>query len=187
MPDELDVVSSMASLDAIDTNGVAVSGVAGLTAIEVVHGKGSVTGDLVEALTIGDGLFHRILVVEDLVAAHDRLYSAGETQPAEAVVEYLVALKRSRGIVGDLDASSQPVKDAIPAQDGMALRGYQHSSLGVSKDVVLLQNTLATIEDADTAVTPIKDLVPLERGVGIGLDPHTRHGVIEDLVLFQQT
>jgi len=65
--DELDVVTRMARLDAVDANGVAVGGVARAAAVEVVHGERRVRGDLVEALAAVHRFLDSVLVVEYLV------------------------------------------------------------------------------------------------------------------------
>lgn len=103
----------MASLDAIDANGIPVRRVAGLAPVEVVHREGSVTGNLVQTLPVRDGLFHRVLVVEYLVPPYDGLHTTGETEPAEPVVENLIEFERRGGIIGDLDARRQTVEYPI--------------------------------------------------------------------------
>lgn len=50
MPYELDHVSIMTSFDTVDTDGIALGGVAGAAAVEIVHGEAGVRGDLVQAL-----------------------------------------------------------------------------------------------------------------------------------------
>lgn len=105
MTNKFDVVASMASLDTIDTNGISVRSIAGLTSVEVVHGEGGVAGDFVQTLSIGDGFFHSVLVVEDLVTAHDGLHPTRQAQPTEAVIKNLVELESSGGVIGDLDPS----------------------------------------------------------------------------------
>lgn len=74
---KLDVMTSMTILNAIDAYGIAVGCVAGLAAVEVVHGKGGVAANLVQALPAGYGLFHLVLVVEDVVAPRYGLNAAG--------------------------------------------------------------------------------------------------------------
>lgn len=104
MPDELDIMSSMASLDAIHANRIPVCRVAGLTSVEIVHWERRVTGNLVQTLPVRDRLFHRILVVEYLVPPYDGLYTTGETESAEPIVENLVEFERRGSVIGDLNA-----------------------------------------------------------------------------------
>lgn len=92
MPDELDIMSSMASLDTINANRVPVGRVASLAPIEIVHGERSITRDLVQTLTVGDGLLYRVLVIKYLVPSHDGLYTASETKAAKTIIEYLIKL-----------------------------------------------------------------------------------------------
>lgn len=119
---ELHVMARMTILDAIDADGIAVGCVARLAAVEVVHGKGGVAAYLVQALPAGDGLLHLVLVVEYVIASRYGLNAAGQAQPAELVLEYLIVLQRGRGIVGDLHARRLAVIDAIASQDRMRLR-----------------------------------------------------------------
>jgi hypothetical protein len=67
VPDEINFMSSMASFNAIDTNGIAICRVACLTSIKVVHWKRCVTGDLVQTLTVGNCLLNSILIAKNLV------------------------------------------------------------------------------------------------------------------------
>lgn len=92
MPDEFDVMTGMASLDAVDADGISVCCVARLAPVEIVHGEGCVAGYLVQALPVGHRLLHGILVVEYFVASDDGLYTAGQAQPTKTVVEDLVEL-----------------------------------------------------------------------------------------------
>lgn len=68
MSDEFDVVARVTSLYAVHTYCIAVCRVAGLTAIEVVHGERGVRRDLVQALAVADCLLYRVLIIEDLIA-----------------------------------------------------------------------------------------------------------------------
>jgi len=70
-------MTSMTILDAIHADGVAVGCVAGLAAVEVVHGKGGVAANLVQALPAGDGLLHLVLVVKNVVAPSNWLNATG--------------------------------------------------------------------------------------------------------------
>lgn len=106
-------MSSMASLDAIDADGIPVRRVAGLAPVEVVHREGGVTGNLVQTLPVRDGLLHRVLVVEYLVPPYDWLHTAGETEPAEPIVKNLIEFERRGGVIGDFDARRQTVEYPI--------------------------------------------------------------------------
>lgn len=77
MPDELDVMARVARLDAVDADRVPIGRVARVAPVEVVHREGRVRADLVQTLTTGDGLFHLVLVVEDLIASRNRLDATG--------------------------------------------------------------------------------------------------------------
>lgn len=204
MSDKFDVMPRMARLDAIHADGVAIGRITRLTPIKIVHGKRSITGYLVQALSVGDGLLHGVLIVENLVPSHDGLHPARQTQPPEPIVENLIELQRGGRVVRDLHAGRQsveyPVKltskltarvtqaDNLPIspQNWVALRRYQHPRLRVPENVVLLQDPLPPVEDADPPVPPVENLVAFEGGVRIGFDPHAGHRVVENLVLFQQ-
>lgn len=147
MSDELHVVSRMARLDAIDADRVAIRGVARLAPVEIVHRERRVTGYLVQALAVRHGLLHRVLIVEDLVAAHYRLHAAGKTQAPETIVEYLIELEGGRGVIGDFHACRQTVEDAIATEYRMALGGNQHARLGVPEYVVLLKDTYRNLQN----------------------------------------
>lgn len=104
MPDELDVVTRVARLDAVDADRVPVRRVARVAPVKVVHRERRVRANLVQTLPPGDGLFHFVLIVEDLVASRDRLDAASQTESTKLVVEDLVKLQRCGGIVRDLDS-----------------------------------------------------------------------------------
>lgn len=159
MPDKLDVVSRVACLDTVHANSVPVGRVTRLTPVEVMHRKRRITGYLVQTLSVRHCLFHRVLVVEYLVAAHDRLHPASQTQPTEAIVEDLVEFEGGGSVVGYLHTGRQPIEDPVTAQYRMTLGRYQDSSLSVPEDVVLFQDALAAVEDADAAVSAVEDLV----------------------------
>lgn len=61
MPDELDIVARVARFDTVDADRVAVGRVARVAAVKVVHRKGRVRADLVQALSSGNGLLHLVL------------------------------------------------------------------------------------------------------------------------------
>lgn len=187
MSDELDVMSSMASLNAIDANRISVRRVAGLAPVEVVHREGSVTRNLVQTLPVRHGLFHRVLVVEYLVPAYDGLHTTSKTKSTEPIVENLIEFERRRGVIRDLNACRQTVENPIPTQNRMALRRYQNTGLGVAEYIVFFEDALAAVENANAAVATVKYLVPLERGIRVRFNPNTRHCVVEYLVLFEQT
>lgn len=90
MSNKLNVMSSVARLDAVHTNRVAIRRVASLTPVEIVHGERRVAGYLIEALSVCDSLLDSILIVEDLVASDYGLHSARQTQTSKTVVENLV-------------------------------------------------------------------------------------------------
>lgn len=186
MPDELDIMSSMASLDTINANRVTIRRVASLASIEIVHGKRSITRDLVQALTVRNGLLHRVLIVEYLIPAHDWLDTAGETKAAETIIENLIEFERGRRVVRDLNTGGQTVEYPVSAQNRVALRRYQNTRLRVTEYVVLLEYTLTAVEYANTTIAPVEYLIALQRRIGIGFDPNPRHSVIEYLVLLQQ-
>lgn len=122
MPDELNIMSSMASLDTINANRVTVRRVASLAPIEIVHGERSITRNLVQTLTVRHGLLHRVLIIEYLVPPHDRLNTAGEAKPTETIIEYLIELERGRRVVRDLNTGGQTVEYPVSAQNRMTLR-----------------------------------------------------------------
>lgn len=165
MPDELDVMSSMASLDAIDANRIPVRRVAGLASVEVVHREGSVTGDLIQTLPVRDGLFHRVLVVEYLIPPYDGLHTTSETESTEPIVENLIEFERRGGVIGDFDARRQPVEYPISPQNRMALRRNQNAGLGVAEYVVFFEDALAAVKNANAAVATVEYLVALERRI----------------------
>lgn len=113
MPDELDIMSSMASLDAIDANRIPVRRVASLAPVEIVHREGGVTGNLVQTLPVRDGFLHRVLIVEYLVPPYDGLHAAGQTESAEPIIENLVEFERRGGVICDFDARRQTVEYPI--------------------------------------------------------------------------
>lgn len=93
MPNELNVMSLMANLDAVDANGISIGRIARVTAIEVMHRERSVRRDFIQALTAADRLLNLIVVVEDLVsAANHRLNAARQAQAAEFVIKDLIIL-----------------------------------------------------------------------------------------------
>lgn len=186
MSDELYVMASMASFDAVHTDGVPVGCVTRLTSIEVVHRKRCITRYFIQTLTIRNRLLYRVLIVEDLVTAHDRLYTARQAQPAETIIEDLIKFQRSGGIVSYFHTGRQSVKDPIPPQDRMTLCRYQHARLCVPEDIILLQNTFATVKDTYTTITTVKDLISFECWIRVSFYPNTGHCIIKDLILFQQ-
>lgn len=121
MPDELDVMSGMASLDAINTNRISVCGITSLAPVEVMHGERRVTRYLVQALPICDRLFHRVLIIKNLIPSHNGLHTARQTQSTKPVIKNLVKLQGSCCIVRDLDSCSQPIEYPVPPQNRVAL------------------------------------------------------------------
>lgn len=142
MPNKLDVMTSMASLDAIDADGISISGVASLAPVEVMHGERCVTRYLVQALSIGHRLLDSILVVEYLVASNNGLHATGQAQAAKAVVEDLIELQGSSGVVGDLNTSSQAIENSVPPEYWVTLCGYQHTGLSIPEYVIFFQDAL---------------------------------------------
>lgn len=123
MPDELDVMSLMTDLDAVNANCVAICRVACVAPVEVVHRKRCVRGDLVQTLPAAYRLLHLVVIVENLVGtADDWLNAAGQAQAAELIIKDLIILECGRCIVRDFHASSQAIKNSISSQYGMRLR-----------------------------------------------------------------
>ncbi len=67
MSNELDFMAGVAGAYTVDTDGIAVGGIAGATTVEVMHGKAGIAGDLVQTLTTLHSLVHHVLVAKYLV------------------------------------------------------------------------------------------------------------------------
>lgn len=67
MTNEFNIMASMARFDAVDADCITISRVARLASVEVMHWEWSVARNFVQALAVADGLFHCVLVVENLV------------------------------------------------------------------------------------------------------------------------
>lgn len=87
---ELYVMSGMTCFDAIHANCISVGGVAGVTSVEIMHGKGCITRNLIEALTTRNRFFHFILIVEDLIATRSWLNTACQTEATKFIIKYLI-------------------------------------------------------------------------------------------------
>jgi len=184
---KLDIVTRVARLDAIDTNGIAVGGVACATSIEVVHRKTCIARDLVETLASIHSLFDGVVVVEHFVLLQNRLHSTGQTKAAETVIEDLIRLERGSRIVCYLNTRGVSIKNAIASQLRMALGADEHPSLGISENVVLFQHTLAAIKYAYSAIPAVINLITSKGWITVRFDPNTSHGIVEYFVLLQQT
>lgn len=57
----------MTRLYAINTYGISISRIAGLTPVEVMHWEGSVTRDFVQTLPVADCFFNSVLIIEDFI------------------------------------------------------------------------------------------------------------------------
>lgn len=73
MPDKFHIMSGMARLDAVHTDGIAIGRVARLAPVEIVHRERCVTRNLIQALPVRDRLLNCILIVENLISTDDRL------------------------------------------------------------------------------------------------------------------
>lgn len=87
---KFNVMPSMTRFDTIHTNCISIGGVAAVTSIEIMHWKGCITRDFVEALTARNGLFHFVLVIEDFIATRRRLNTTCQTEATKLVVENLI-------------------------------------------------------------------------------------------------
>lgn len=67
MSDELHVMASMTCFDTVDTDGVTISCVAGLAAVEVVHRERCVTRDFVQTLAVAHRFLHCVLIAKYFV------------------------------------------------------------------------------------------------------------------------
>ena len=67
MSNKLHLMSRMARFDTVDTDSVAIRGIARPTPVEVVHRKTGVAGYLVETLPAGHSLFHHVVITIDFV------------------------------------------------------------------------------------------------------------------------
>lgn len=66
--DEFHIVTGMTSFYTINAYRIAIRRVASLTAVKVVHRKGSVRWDFVQALAISNRFLHRILITKYFIA-----------------------------------------------------------------------------------------------------------------------
>lgn len=187
MPYKFNIVSSMASFDAIDADRIAVGRVARLAPIKIVHGERRVTRDLVQTLPVDNRLLHSVLITKNLVTPNNRLHSTRQTQSTEAIIKDLIIFEGGGRVVRNLNTRRKAIKNTIPPQNRVALRRNQHTGLRIAKDVVLLEDTFAPIEDTNTTIATVEDLITLERWIRVCLDPHTGHRVVKDLVLLEQT
>ena len=65
----------------------------------------------------------------------------GQADPSKLVVEDLVALQVSVGVVRDLDARRQTVEDLVALEPRMALGADQDASLRVAEDLIFFKDT----------------------------------------------
>lgn len=139
VPYKLYIVSLVTLLDAVHTDSVSVCCITSVTPVEVVHGIAGVTGDLVQALAPADCLLYGILIVHYFIIFHGDVDAGCQKQTAKAIVEDLVTLQGSRGMVCYLYACCEAIEDAVLTQDGMAVGADEHASLCIPKNVILLK------------------------------------------------
>lgn len=186
VPYKFYIVPLVAFFDAVNTDGVPICCITGVTSVEVVHGVAGVAGDLVEALPSAHCFLNGILVIQNLIIFHGDVDPRGQKQASEAIVEDLVALQCGCGVVSDFNTCSEAVKNAVLAEYRVAVGADQHSGLRVSENVVFFQQTSASVEDADASISAVMNLVSSQRGVAVSLDPHPRHGIIKDLIVLDE-
>lgn len=186
VPYKFYIMPLVAFFDAVNTDGVPIRCVTGVTSVEIVHGVTGVAGDLVETLSSAHSLLDGILVVQDLIIFHGDVDSGGEKQASKAIVEDLVSLQRGCCVVGNFNTSSKAVKNAVLAENWVAVGADQHTGLSVPEDVVLFKQTSASVENADASVSAVVNLISPQCGVAVRLDPHPGHGVVEDLVVLNE-
>lgn len=63
--------------------------------------------------------------------------ATSQTQPTETVIEYLVVLQGSRGIIRDFDSSGVTIENSVIFQQRMALSWYEHTGLSISEYFIL--------------------------------------------------
>lgn len=187
VPDELDNMARMTSLDAIYADGITVGGVACSAPVEVVHGKTGVTGNFVETLTARHHLLHHVVVVVNRVIFYNGIYSTGKAETSKLVVEDLVSLESCCGIVRDFHAGRQSVEDSVAAEDGIALVADEDTCLSVAENVVLLEDSSPSVKDADASVSPVVDLVVSKGGIAVRFYPNPCHGIVEDFVVLDDS